>query len=112
VTTENPMIEIEYCTRCSLEKPEEVDVLREISRSPSPSIEDISRQIFRYGSIKEKAKEQAEQRLAEGRRKLESYRQQLKKHEEGLSLQVVEQLSQGDEVDQIKVMRWTKLRKE
>ena len=95
------MIEIEYCTRCSLEKPEEVDVLREISRSPSPSIEDINRQIFRYGSIKEKAKEQAEQRLAEGRRKLESYRQQLKKHEEGLSLQVVEQLSQGDEVDQI-----------
>lgn len=95
------MVEIEYCTRCSLEEPEEVSVLREIARSPSPSIEDINRQIFRYGSIKEKAKEQAEQRLAEGRRKLESYRQQLKKYEEGLSLQVVEQLLQGEEVDQI-----------
>src|SRR4030042_2121883 len=95
------MVDIEYCTRCGLEEPEEASILRELARSPRRSIEDINRQIYRYTAIEEKAKEQLEKRWKEWQEKLESYRQKLKEYEEGLSFQTVEQLLQGEEVAQI-----------
>ncbi len=95
------MVEIEYCTRCGLGEPEEISLLREIVRSSSRSIEEINRQIHKYASITEKAREQAEKRLQEQLEKLESYRQQLKQYEEELSLQAIDQLLRGGEVDQI-----------
>jgi len=94
------MVEIEYCTRC-LTEAEEAGILRDIARSSSRSIEDISRQLYKYMSIREKAREQAEKRLTERKEKLESYRRQLKEYEEKLSFDVVEQVLQGGEVNQI-----------
>ncbi len=95
------MVEVEYCTRCSLGQPEESRILREIARSSSRSIQDIGRQLYRYNSIREKAREQAERRLEQRGKRLAEYQQQLKQYEEGLSFDALEQLLQGEDASQI-----------
>lgn len=95
------MVDIEYCTRCSLDQSEEGRILRELAHAPSRSIEDINRQLYRYESIKEKAREQAEGRLGEREKRLEEYEQQLRQHEEELSFDAVDLLVRGEDASHI-----------
>ncbi len=95
------MIQVRQCDRCSPEKSDQVDVLRDLVDWPGRTVDDISRQIHAYGTLKDKAKQEADKRLSQRPSKLQEYEQRLKDYEEAMSLQAAEQLLDGEEADEV-----------
>jgi len=95
------VVEIGYCTRCSTQPPEENQILQELSYAKNRSLKDISRQINRYKSMKEKATQNLAGRQKEKESKLAEYEQELKQYEEELSYEAMERLMHGEEVGAI-----------
>ena len=90
---------MKLCTLCM--EPEEGKILRELAYSKNRSLQDIARQIDRYDSMEQKAREHREKRLADRRERLEQYKEELKRYEEYLSYQAMDSILQGEDIDEL-----------
>jgi len=86
---------------CTMEEPEELQILKEIAFSFGKTIREITRRLNEFKGIREKAKEKTQQRLQAKREELTNYQEQLKQYNEQFSFQVMEDLLQGKEVEQV-----------
>jgi len=94
-------MEIEYCTRCQLTS--ESDLLRELARFGNRSLQDLLKQSQsrQDSSIGQASSKQREERSQEDRARLEQYEEELKRHEENASYQAMENILQGEPLDEI-----------
>lgn len=92
---------LQLCDRCSGEKSQQADILRDLIDWPSRTVDDISRQIHAYDSLQERARQEAEKRLSQRPSKLQQCEQQLKDYEEQVSMDAVDMLLQGQDVDDV-----------
>jgi len=95
------MIELAPCTRCGLTGAAQVDVLRDLLGSPSRSIDEIAQRIRLYGRLEEKAREEADRRLARRQRDLQESQQQLRDYEEEMCFAALDRLLNGEDVEDI-----------
>lgn len=91
----------QLCYRCAFAESQESKILQEIANSRNRSTQDLSRQVDKHESLKDRARDQQQKRLSERNKSLEKYEQHLKQREEELYNDAAESLNQGEEVDQI-----------
>lgn len=93
----------DICSRCLEQGNEENRMLRELAHSRNKSTQDLLREMKygRHSSMRDRAGQHSQDRQQQAREQLRGYEERLREYEEELSVQAMESLLQGEDVDDL-----------